>query len=156
MHFNRNKFDNHISIYLHLFYMIKTNQKRKRSLAFRKLEIFRNKYSSVLDKIIKLKNIFELNKDSIFFVSCKNILSKKLYSLGLIENINNLNQDIITINSIKKRTIKCILFKNKLVKSILEAIKMIKEKKVYIGSVLVLNHNILINREMEKIIKIIK
>ena len=33
---------------------------------------------------------------------------------------------------------------------------MIKEKKVYIGSVLVLNHNILINREMEKIIKIIK
>ena len=136
--------------------MIKTNQKRKRSLAFRKLEIFRNKYSSVLDKIIKLKNIFELNKDSIFFVSCKNILSKKLYSLGLIENINNLNQDIITINSIKKRTIKCILFKNKLVKSILEAIKMIKEKKVYIGSVLVLNHNILINREMEKIIKIIK
>ena len=88
-------------------------------------------------------------------MSCQNIFSKKLYLLGLIQTIDSLNKETITNISIKKRTIKYILFKNQFAKSISDAVTLIKKKKVYIGSNLISYPNILINRELEKKILVI-
>jgi hypothetical protein len=125
-------------------------KKKERSVIFRNIKSFQDKYTNIISKIIKLKNILHLHKNTIFAQSCKITLNKKLYSLGLLDSIENINEKTITILSFKKRTIKFILFNKKITKSIQQSITLIKKKKVYIGSDLILYPNLLIDRENEK------
>nr|UXY88520.1 hypothetical protein Cry52Nrm3_p159 [Cryptomonas curvata] len=131
------------------------NKNKKRSVLFRNLKCFKEKYTNIISKIIKLKNILQLNKNAVFAQSCKTILCKKLYSLGLLDNTEKINEKIITIITFKKRTIKFILFNKNFTESIQESITLIKKRKVYIGSNLILYPNLLIDREMEKKIIIV-
>ena len=131
------------------------NKKKKRSMLFRNLKSFKERYTNIISKIIKLKNILQLNKNAVFAQSCKTILSKKLYSLGLLDTIEKISEKTITIISFKKRTIKFILFNKNFTESIKESIQLIKKKKVYIGFDLILYPNLLIDREMEKKIIIV-
>jgi hypothetical protein len=135
---------------------MKSTKKRNRSIIFRKKKIFKFKYSNLISNIIKLKNILQKNENSVFSSSCQTIIGKKLYLLGLIKSIDSLNKETITNISIKKRMIKYILVKSQLAKTVTDAIILIKKKKIYVGSKLILNSNFLIDRESEKKIYINK
>ena len=135
---------------------MKIIKKKARSMNFLKTKNQEKNYTNLISKIIRFKNMMKLNQNNFFIRSCIFLLSKKLYSLGLLNNINRLNVEMISINTFKKRKIKFILLTNNFTKSIEDSLILIKKKKVLIESILVTDPNLLIDRDMEKKIVIIK
>nr|UXY86777.1 hypothetical protein CparaKRNrm1_p146 [Cryptomonas paramecium] len=107
-------------------------------------------------RLNKLRNnLFSHNK-SFFVYFYKYVITKKLYLLGLVETINDFKKKPITLNCFKKRMLKNILVNNHLTSSKKKALYLVKQKKVFIDSKLVLCPELLITRELEKKIVIIK
>ncbi len=131
--------------------------KLKRSI-FRNLSksgSYKKQYISIISKLIKIKKILMLVKEISFVQICENLLTKRLYSLGLIKNSNNIYTECITYDMFRQRRINHILVSQGYAASINHANKLIKKRKIFIGSKKIDCSKILINRETENNIRII-